>query len=68
MAAKTDSGRWATRPCGPCSKSSTTWVSEANETGEDKPFGQDDSRYVEIWNLVFMQFDRNAQGELHLLP
>ena len=29
---------------------------------------EDGDRYIEIWNLVFMQYDRNKQGELHTLP
>src|SRR5215470_5451808 len=56
-----------TGPCGPCSEIFYDMGIEASESGEDKPFGQDDARYVEIWNLVFMQFDRNVQGELNLL-
>ncbi len=28
----------------------------------------DGDRYVEIWNLVFMQYDRNISGQLHPLP
>jgi alanyl-tRNA synthetase len=62
---------WAmgdTGPCGPCSEIFYDMGLAASETGTDKPFGQDDARYVEIWNLVFMQFDRDPQGELHLLP
>jgi alanyl-tRNA synthetase len=62
---------WAmgdTGPCGPCSEIFYDMGLEASETGEDKPFGEDEARYVEIWNLVFMQFDRDQQGELHLLP
>jgi alanyl-tRNA synthetase len=48
-------------PCGPCSEIFYDMGLEAAETpGVDKPFGQDDARYVEIWNLVFMQFDRSA--------
>jgi alanyl-tRNA synthetase len=58
-----------TGPCGPCSEIFYDMGLEAAETpGIDKPFGQDDARYVEIWNLVFMQFDRSANGELALLP
>ncbi|HTX76068.1 MAG TPA: alanine--tRNA ligase [Terracidiphilus sp.] len=50
-----------TGPCGPCSEIFYDMGLEAaEEPGVDKPFGQDEARYVEIWNLVFMQFDRSA--------
>jgi alanyl-tRNA synthetase len=53
-----------TGPCGPCSEIFYDMGMEAAETpGVDLPFGQDDARYVEIWNLVFMQFDRAAVME-----
>ena len=50
-----------TGPCGPCSEIFYDIGLEAAETpGVDLPFGKDEARYVEIWNLVFMQFDRSA--------
>jgi alanyl-tRNA synthetase len=57
-----------TGPCGPCSEIFYDFGVEASETGEDKPFGEDEQRYVEIWNLVFMQFDRASDGVLTPLP
>ena len=58
-----------TGPCGPCSEIFYDYGREGLEPGErDDPFPADVSRYVEIWNLVFMQFNRDQQGELHPLP
>ena len=62
---------WAmgdTGPCGPCSEIYYDLGLEASETGADVPFGEDDQRYMEIWNLVFMQFDRAGDGTLSPLP
>jgi alanyl-tRNA synthetase len=59
-----------TGPCGPCSEIHYDLGPEAAEQGrEHEPFPSDaGGRYVEIWNLVFMQFDRDAAGKLTPLP
>ena len=58
-----------TGPCGPCSEIFYDYGPGGLEPGEpDDPFPADVSRYVEIWNLVFMEFDRDADGNLHPLP
>ncbi|MEL7447897.1 MAG: alanine--tRNA ligase [Pseudomonadota bacterium] len=56
-----------TGPCGPCTEL-------FYDHGPDVPGGppgspdEDGDRYIEIWNLVFMQFDRDASGEMTPLP
>ncbi|WP_435102370.1 alanine--tRNA ligase [Arhodomonas sp. AD133] len=56
-----------TGPCGPCSEI-------FYDHGPEVPGGppgtpeEDGDRYVEIWNLVFMQYDRDADGTMHPLP
>lgn len=56
-----------TGPCGPCTEI-------FYDHGSDIPGGppgtpeEDGDRFIEIWNLVFMQYDRDAQGNLNPLP
>ncbi|HVO62024.1 MAG TPA: alanine--tRNA ligase [Terriglobales bacterium] len=58
-----------TGPCGPCSEIHYDMGPIASDHGHtDCEFGCDCGRYVEIWNLVFMQFDRDATGQLNPLP
>jgi alanyl-tRNA synthetase len=58
-----------TGPCGPCSEIHYDMGAVASDCGhQDCAFGCDCGRYVEIWNLVFMQFDRDASGKLNPLP
>jgi alanyl-tRNA synthetase len=54
-----------TGPCGPCSE--IHFDQGPSVPGDDRPNGEGD-RVIEIWNLVFMQFNRDASGTLHPLP
>jgi alanyl-tRNA synthetase len=58
-----------TGPCGPCSEIHYDMgVAASDQSHTDCAFGCDCGRYVELWNLVFMQFDRDASGKLTPLP
>ena len=56
-----------TGPCGPCSE---VFYDHGPDVWGGPPGSpeEDGDRYIEIWNLVFMQFDRDAEGVLHPLP
>ena len=56
-----------TGPCGPCSE---IFFDHGPEVWGGPPGTpeEDGDRFIEIWNLVFMQFDRDAQGTLNPLP
>ncbi|HAT1762931.1 TPA: alanine--tRNA ligase [Legionella pneumophila] len=56
-----------TGPCGPCTE---IFYDHGPEVAGGPPGSPDEDgdRYIEIWNLVFMQFNRDREGHLHLLP
>ncbi len=57
-----------TGPCGPCSE---ILLDRGEQFGCGRPectAGCDCDRYLELWNLVFMQFNRDASGKMTLLP
>jgi alanyl-tRNA synthetase len=61
---------WAmgdTGPCGPCSE---IFFDHGEDVAGGPPGSPDEDgdRYVEVWNLVFMQFDRSADGTMNPLP
>ena len=56
-----------TGACGPCSEIFYD-QGEENFNGPEDKMGGDGDRFLEIWNLVFMQYERTASGELKPLP
>jgi len=56
-----------TGPCGPCSEIFYDQGEEHFNSPEDVMGGEGD-RFLEIWNLVFMQYERDKKGKLHPLP
>ncbi|TDJ48623.1 MAG: alanine--tRNA ligase [Nitrospina sp.] len=62
---------WAMGPTGPCGPCSEIYIDQGEALGCGKPtctVGCDCDRYLEIWNLVFMQYDRDDAGKMHPLP
>jgi alanyl-tRNA synthetase len=61
-----------TGPCGPCSEIHYDLRGEGergtNVTVDEFVAQAEAGKFLEIWNLVFMQFDRDSDGELHPLP
>ncbi|NDE23167.1 MAG: alanine--tRNA ligase, partial [Synechococcaceae bacterium WB9_3_282] len=55
---------WASGPTGPCGPCSEIYYDFKPELGDNNIDLEDDSRFIEFYNLVFMQYNRNAEGEL----
>ena len=57
---------WTSGPTGPCGPCSEIYYDFHPELGDDQIDLEDDSRFIEFYNLVFMQYNRDAEG--HLTP
>lgn len=55
---------WSSGPTGPCGPCSEIYYDFHPELGDDQLDLEDDSRFIEFYNLVFMQFNRDAEGNL----
>jgi alanyl-tRNA synthetase len=55
---------WASGPTGPCGPCSELYYDFRPELGDDGIDLEDDSRFIEFYNLVFMQYNRDAEGTL----
>ena len=55
---------WASGPTGPCGPCSEIYYDFKPELGDDGIDLEDDSRFIEFYNLVFMQYNRDAEGSL----
>ncbi len=65
----TDDNFWEMGDTGPCGPDSEIFIDRGPDWGAGGgPAGGSDERYVELWNLVFQTYDRQASGELKPLP
>lgn len=58
-----DDNYWKSGPTGPCGPCSEIYYDFHPELGDEKIDLEDDSRFIEFYNLVFMQYNQNSEGE-----
>ncbi|MGL4394345.1 MAG: alanine--tRNA ligase [Brevinema sp.] len=58
----------AVGPCGPCTEIHIDLTPNLTESIGAKGVNADDPRFIELWNLVFMEFNRQENGDLAALP
>lgn len=62
---------WSMGPTGPCGPCSEIYIDRGKQYGPDDPYealAKNTPRFLELWNLVFMQYNRDETGNLNPLP